>query len=113
MSAAFRNQAFVDSIGLAIATRHYKLLGYAPPPWYGVTSECPTDRQPLSLQQRCEYSAMAVEALEASGFDEIADTLQQFVNGVETHMIDSPADDILANITRRARAALAKARGDQ
>lgn len=38
--------------------------------------------------------------------------LQQFVNGVETRMIDSPADETLANVTRRAKAALAKARGE-
>lgn len=39
--------------------------------------------------------------------------LQQFVNGVETRMIDSPADETLANITHRARKALSKARGEQ
>jgi hypothetical protein len=41
---------------------------------------------------------------------EICDALQQFVNGVETGMIDSPADETLANVTRQAKAALAKAR---
>lgn len=37
--------------------------------------------------------------------------LQQFVNGVETGMISSPAEETLANITHRANVALAKAQG--
>ena len=40
----------------------------------------------------------------------LCEALQQFVNGVETHMIDSPADDILANVTSRAKAALEQAK---
>ena len=38
--------------------------------------------------------------------------LQQFVNGVETGMIESVADETLANITRQARAAISKALGE-
>lgn len=56
---------------------------------------------------------IASAALNASGHTELIDALQQFVNGVETRMIDSPADETLANITHRAKAALAKARGEQ
>lgn len=37
--------------------------------------------------------------------------LQQFVNGVETGMIASPADETLGNITRRAKAIIAKVKG--
>jgi hypothetical protein len=42
----------------------------------------------------------------------LIEALQQFVNGVETRMIDSPADETLANITHRARVAIANARGE-
>lgn len=43
--------------------------------------------------------------------EQLVEALQQFVTGVETHMIDSPADDILANVTHRAQLALSAARG--
>ena len=41
-----------------------------------------------------------------SSAEELAEALQQYVNGVETGMLDSPADEILANVTKRAKAAL-------
>lgn len=55
---------------------------------------------------------IAAAALTACAHLEVVDVLQQFVNGVETRMIDSPADETLANITRRAKAALTLARGE-
>lgn len=38
--------------------------------------------------------------------ERLREALQQYVNGCETGMIDSCADETLANVTRRARAAL-------
>lgn len=65
----------------------------------------------LRLVARKDGSTDAPILEAAELIDELTEALQQFVNGVETHMIDSPADDILANVTRRARAALRKAQG--
>lgn len=47
----------------------------------------------------------------ADGSD-LAAELQHFVNGVETGAITSDHDETLENVMRRARAALAKVKGD-
>jgi hypothetical protein len=58
-----------------------------------------TEGQPLSelIAEACDVG------------DELVSALQQFVNGVRTHMIDSPADDILSGVTLRAERAIARA----
>jgi hypothetical protein len=58
------SQDLVDRLGLEIAKIDYRLRGFMEP-WYGVSSECPSGKSPLSLQDKCKYGAMAVAALEA------------------------------------------------
>ena len=46
---------------------------------------------------------------------ELLEALKNFLNGIDTHMVDisSPADELLADALRKMRAAIAKATGVQ
>jgi hypothetical protein len=93
--------------------------------------DCPeapggTIMQPVSADNCADPICLVVGSLAIHGIEdkierrarliaaapELLAELRNFVNGVETGMIDSPADDILANVTRRARTAIAKATGE-
>lgn len=97
---------------------------FTPGPWHLVENkwmefvvvQTSTDRNVILLDDGesgpdIEFTEITANAHLIAAAPELLAELQQFVNGVETHMIDSPADDILANVTRRAKAAIAKALG--
>ena len=96
--------------------------GFTPGPWVNGLDDVDAVYAPNTLPGNiiCEppsrdasYKKWRLNATLIAAAPDLYEALQQFVNGVETHMIDSPADDILANVTRQANAALAKARGER